>query len=273
MNIKNKTKILNIKELKPYKNNAKIHTPAQIEQLKNSIAKYDYIQPICVDKNNVIVIGHGRYRAMMEMDSEQDVEVVDLTYISSLEIKKLRILDNKIVSDEYDHGVLTAELNTIYKNLDSEIEKAVHELSLTDKEIKDMLSKDAKEDGYEIPDEIQTDIKQGDLIEIGKHRLLCGDSTDAEHVAKLMNWEKADCCITSPPYNQGNTKGDLFSHRKRVEKLYTNDYDNKTKDEYFQWSINILNVISNFVKEIHSIVWNVSYNAKSRAEYAKIIFS
>jgi len=129
MNIKNKTRMVNLSDLKPYKNNAKKHPDYQVQQLKKSIEENDYIQPIIVDDKDVIVSGHGRYLALNEIDSKQKVEVVDVSYLKPKQIKKLRILDNKIVSNDYDVDILQAEIDSLYGSFD-DIDKIADELNV-----------------------------------------------------------------------------------------------------------------------------------------------
>jgi len=113
--------------------------------------------------------------------------------------------------------------------------------------------------------------KQGDIWLLGEHRLMCGDSTKGEDVGLLMNGEKADMFVTSPPYN-ANTKsgqGDIFNRKKSV-KLYSDGYsDNLNSSDYVDFSKSVLN--NCFLYTDGFIFWNVSYNANSRFEYIEQI--
>lgn len=105
-----KTKKININELKPYLNNAKLHPNNQIRQLKKSIEDYGYIAPIIVDKDYNIIAGHGRYQALKELEYK-DVEVVVVDNLSEYRIKEYRLLDNKLNSNsDYSKKALELEL-------------------------------------------------------------------------------------------------------------------------------------------------------------------
>jgi len=110
-------------------------------------------------------------------------------------------------------------------------------LDIPNFEIDEVL--EAEEDDFDVPEGgIETDIVLGDLFEIGEHRLLCGDSTDSDSVAKLMNGEKAEISFTSPPYNAGTTPTEI---KMGKTSKYANDLDNKTESEYLNLLINFTN--------------------------------
>jgi DNA modification methylase len=110
--------------------------------------------------------------------------------------------------------------------------------------------------------------------------LLCGDSTDSDAVSKLIKGNNWNLMATSPPYNQGNSRGNLLHTKglgtgKKDVKLYEDkNTDNRTAEDYFSFCIDILNTSFLFKNnEDHAVCWNVAYNAKSRNDYGKIIFS
>lgn len=162
---------MQIKDIKPYEKNAKKHPQKHIEQVANSIKEFGMNQPIVVDKQGVIIVGHGRYEACKLLGIEPEIKVVDLTEEKA---KAYRLADNKLNESEWDMGLVIEEL----KGLSTEM------LDLTgfDKDL--LIEPDEKDDI--IPENVPARSKLGDLYELGQHRILCGDSTLKLDIARLM---------------------------------------------------------------------------------------
>jgi len=183
---------MKVSELKPLeKNPFKSVGDEQIKKIAKSIQEFERmmeIRRIVIDEDNNILGGNKRYFALKKLGYKEipDAWIEKVEGLSEEQKKEFIVKDNAHWGSEWDYELLGEW------NVDLEA-WGVGDVEFADE-------KEAKEDDYEIPDEIETDIVLGDLIEIGEHRLLCGDSTDSEQVAKLMNGKKADMVFTDPPY-------------------------------------------------------------------------
>jgi DNA modification methylase len=190
-----------VNSLVPYALNNRKHSEKQTDRIASSIAEFGFNQPIVVDNNDVVIVGHGRLEAAKKLGLKE-VPVVEVGELTDAQIKAYRILDNKLQNDsEWDIDNLQLEFGVL-TDLDFDLSfGGLDELSsLFDKE-----EPEVAEDDFE-PEEIDEPfIKQGDLIELGRHRVLCGDSTNGGDVAYLMDGAMADLWLTDPPYNVAYT--------------------------------------------------------------------
>jgi DNA modification methylase len=255
-----------INSIKTNPKNPRLIKDDKFKKLVNSIKEFPQmleLRPIVVDENNIILGGNMRHKACIEAGLKE-VYIVQAKDLTEQQKDEFIVKDN-VGFGEWDWDILANEWDTDKLTdwgLDLPLDLSVQEL-------------EAEEDDYEIPNEITTDIVLGDLFEIGEHRLLCGDSTDSDSVAKLMDGKKADMVFTSPPYNGNTTMYDYVmvnGKKKRKDKpLYEdNETDNKTSDDYIDFLHSVLNIC--FLNTYGYIFWNINYNAKSRFEFLESIY-
>ena len=154
------------------------------------------------------------------MDEVPCVIASDLT---DEQIKALRLADNKVGElAEWDEALLNIELDEI-------IDLDMSDFGFLDEEIEEITEKEVEEDDYEEPEDLEPKAKLGDIWQLGRHRLMCGDSTSITDIEKLMDGNIADITFTSPPYNAGTTPTEV--HMNNSTKYNGND-DNKSEEDY-----------------------------------------
>jgi DNA modification methylase len=194
-------------KLIPYARNSRTHSDEQISQIMASIKEFGFTNPVLIDEEGLIIAGHGRTVAAQRLGMKT-VPIVRLTHLTPAQKKAYVIADNKLALNAgWDLEFLKIEL------LDLQSED--FDLSLTgfdDDELNDLLAQAVTEgltdeDAVpEAPEEPKT--KPGDIYQLGRHRLMCGDSTSIDVLEKLCDGQLVDMWLTDPPYNvayQGGT--------------------------------------------------------------------
>ena len=216
-------KLVPISKLVPYANNARTHSPEQINKLRGSLREFGFVSPVIIDKDYGILAGHGRVAAA-RAEGMESVPCVFVDHLTEAQKKAYLLADNRFALDAgWDEEMLRVEMEAL-QGMDFDI-------SLTgfdESEIADLLSLDdgeAQEDDFDVDAALQAEpfVKAGDLWLLGKHRLLCADSTKPEDVKLLMDSKKANVCITDPPYScnyTGSTGMKIMNDNLKGEEFY-----------------------------------------------------
>lgn len=193
-----------IDELIPYANNPR-HNDDAVFAVANSISQFGFKVPVVVDKDNVIVCGHTRYKAAQKLGLKTIPCIIANDLIPE-QINAFRLADNKTAElADWDMSKLEEELQGLANGFDME------DFGFKELEMLDEPSEIADDDFDDAPPE-DPKAKRGDLYQLGEHRLLCGDATDQDDVERLLGGDKADLYLTDPPYNVayvGKTKDAL----------------------------------------------------------------
>jgi len=205
---------MRVQEITPYERNAKKHPEEQVEHIANSIREFGWQQPLVVDKNDVLVIGHGRLLAAKKLGLKT-VPVIKTEDLTDEQIRALRLADNKTNESDWDFDMLDFELEGI-----DEIDMEQFGFVLPD----DSEPEEIVED--EVPETAKTRCNLGDVWQLGIHRLICGDSTNPAVIDRLMDGVKAKLLLTDPPYGIKADKGvGGFGSSPKTANKYDDEWD------------------------------------------------
>ena len=207
--MKNKLKIemLPIEELQEYERNAKLHPQEQIDQIARSMEEFGFNDPIAIDENNIIIEGHGRLLALRQL-GETQVPVIRLKHLTEEQKKACILVHNQLtLNTGFDEELLASELESI---VDIDMADFGFDLDIVD--LNEGPTEVEEDVDFDPTPPEEPDAKPGDLYQLGNHRLLCGDSTSLDDVAKLMGGEQVDLLLTDLAYNvayEGGTEDKL----------------------------------------------------------------
>lgn len=210
-------KMMKLSDIKPYEKNPRKNDEA-VKYVAESIKQFGFKQPIVIDKDNIIVAGHTRYKASKNLNLKE-VPCIVADDLTDEQIKAYRLADNKVAEKaEWDFELLGEELEDLF-----DFDMA----ALGFEEVVEEEPAEVEEDDFDVTPPKEAITKPGDIYQLGRHRLMCGDSTSIDDVEKLMNGFKADLLITDPPYN--------VSYEGKTKDALTIENDSMENDEFRQF--------------------------------------
>lgn len=209
-----------IAKLVPYQNNARTHSPAQIQKLRSSLREFGFINPVLIDRDYGVIAGHGRMEAA-RAEGIPEVPCVFVDHLTDAQKKAYILADNRMALDAgWDEEMLKIELSGL-QDLGYDLELTGFDAA----ELSDFFgTDDAKEDDFDVDAELQkpTFSKAGDVWKLGKHTLICGDATKQETYDALLGDAKVNLVLTDPPYNVNyeGSAGKIKNDNMAADKFY-----------------------------------------------------
>jgi DNA modification methylase len=191
-----------IAEIIPYKNNPKEHPQEQIDQIAESIRDFKMNDPIAIDEENVIIEGHGRLLALKQM-GEETAPCIRLSHLTEEQKRAYSIAHNKLtINSGFDLEKLQKEFAFLQQSGFDLLATGFTADELAGC-FADNSSQEVKDDGFDVGAELEKPCisQKGDIWELGKHRLINGDSTDKANMSALLIGNKVNLVVTDPPYN------------------------------------------------------------------------
>jgi DNA modification methylase len=214
---------INLADIKPFPNNAKLHPKEQIQQIKKSIKEYGFNDPIAVSEDNEIIEGHGRYLAVKELGFSE-IPCIRLSHLTEAQRRAYILAHNKLTMNTgFDADLLFGELDFL-KDAGFGVELTGFSLDEVEKLFAQNDKSEGKDDDFDIDKAVNEPpfVMRGDLWRLGEHRLLCGDATKAEDVQRLMDGKRANLLLTDFPYGVSyeSKAGKIANDELRGEEFY-----------------------------------------------------
>ena len=233
-----KYELVDVDQLIPYVNNARTHSPEQVTKLASAIKEFGFINPVITDGEHGILCGHGRIAAAKQLGIQQ-VPCISAAYLTEAQKKAYILADNRLSLDAgWDEDLLKIEIESLQTD--------GFDIGLTgfdEKELADLFATDneAEEDDFDVDEELAKPCfsKTGDVWQLGKHRVICGDSTKPETYAALLGEDRVNLVCTDPPYlvklnsTSGTIKNDDLNDEeglKFLKEAFSCMHDSMAKD-------------------------------------------
>jgi len=223
MNIAKRSEIVPIDKIVPYARNARTHSKEQIAQIRASFREFGVLAPLVVDEQYNLLVGHGRLEAA-RAEGLTELTCIVAEHLTEAQKRAYIIADNRLALNAgWDAEMLSVEI--------ADLQGADFDISLLgfdDAELNKLMGQldDIKDDDFDVDAELQKPAitKPGDLWLLGRHRLVCGDSTKPETFSLLMDGKLANLVVTDPPYN--------VNYEGKAGKIKN---DNMADDKFYQF--------------------------------------